>query len=222
MKKTNINKQIVILIGAPGSGKGTQADLLIEKCNLYKLSTGDLLREEISKKNKLSDEIQNCLSTGQLVSDEIILNLVKNKIEKTTTANGYIFDGFPRTSNQCKLLDNILTGFADVNLNIYPIYLKLTKDDVINRISGRIQCRKCNQVFHEITNPPSQNNLCIKNGPCDFFKRDDDNEEVLSKRFDIFNKEIKEILDFYEDLIEIDANNDIKNINDSLCELILE
>ena len=198
----------IVLFGPPGAGKGTQSNKLEKDFNLFKISTGDLLREEIKKNSKLDVEIKSLLDQGSLVSDNIINNLIENILSNKTYFNRLIFDGYPRNLNQAEYLDKTIKKY---NQKITCVFcLKVDENTIIKRIIGRILCSKCGLTFNEFFNPPGKaNHLCdIK-----FLeKRSDDNEKTARDRFTIYNKETLPLCDYYQSqnlLHEIDGANDI-------------
>jgi len=209
----------LLLFGPPGSGKGTQGDILVKKFNLVKISTGDLLREEIKKKTPLGNEINTLISKGNLAPDHIVDNLIEKTISNKNYYNRFIFDGYPRNLNQAKNIDSLLQKSNQKISSV--ISLKIDKDTVTKRILGRIVCSKCGLIFNEYFYPPKKDN---HNCSPDFLKkRSDDNERTISARFDVYLKETVPILDYYQKqnlLREINAMNDIDRISQQICDII--
>jgi adenylate kinase len=213
------NQVNIILLGLPGAGKGTQGNILAKVFNLYKISTGDLLRDEINKKGALINKIKTVIDKGLLVSDDIINNLVENVLSNKNYYNRLIFDGYPRTMNQAKHLDVLVKKY---NQKIsYVFNLKVNKDSIIKRFLGRQVCSKCGLVFNEFYYPSTnENHLC---DPKLLQKRSDDNEETVRNRFDTYTKETSPILNYYRDqnlLHEVDALIDISLISKEICRVI--
>ena len=209
----------IILFGLPGAGKGTQGNILAKVFNLYKISTGDLLRDEINKKGALVNKIKTVIDKGLLVSDDIINNLVENVLSNKNYYNRLIFDGYPRTMNQAKYLDVLVKKY---NQKIsYVFNLKVNKDSIIKRFLGRQVCSKCGLIFNEFYYPSTnENHLC---DPKFLQKRSDDNEETVRKRFDMYAKETSPILNYYRDqnlLHEVDALIDISLISKEIRRII--
>ena len=209
----------IILLGLPGAGKGTQGNILAKVFNLYKISTGDLLRDEINKKGALINKIKTVIDKGLLVSDDIINNLVENVLSNKNYYNRLIFDGYPRTMNQAKHLDVLVKKY---NQKIsYVFNLKVNKDSIIKRFLGRQVCSKCGLIFNEFYYPSTnENHLC---DPKFLQKRSDDNEKTVRKRFDMYTKETSPILNYYRDqnlLHEVDALIDISLISKEICRII--
>ena len=201
----------IILFGPPGAGKGTQADNLVKDYNLFKVSTGDLLREEIKKKTSIGLKIKSPLDQGSLVSDLLITNLLEKVISNKTYSNRMIFDGYPRNLNQVKNLENLLKEY-DQNISCI-LSLKVDLNIIIKRILGRKVCSKCGNVFNDFFNPANSNNH-----RCDIKflqKRPDDSENVIKNRFATYEKETLPILNYYKDkklLHQIDGMNKIDQI----------
>ena len=210
----------VIIFGAPGSGKGTQSQNLVKKFNLYQVSTGDLLRLEIKKKTQVSDKIEKIISQGDLISDDIVNNLLKNVISNPNYRNRIIFDGYPRNINQAKSLELMLNG-DNQSIN-FILFLKISRETVEKRVLGRIVCEKCNKIMNEYLNKEE-----IDNHECgrDYLtKRKDDNQETVVTRYEEYIKKTRPVLDFYSSrsyFHEIDGSQKIQVITDKI-EQILE
>ncbi len=209
----------IILFGPPGAGKGTQSENLVRDFNLFKVSTGDLLREEVKNKSSLGIKIKDIIDKGQLVSDDIIDNLIEKILSNKNYFNKLIFDGYPRNLNQAKNLDSVIKKH---NQRISCVLsLKIEKDIIIKRILGRITCSKCNLTFNEYFFPPTE-----ENHKCDLkflTKRSDDNEHTVENRLETYTKKTLQILDYYQNqklLYEIDGMGDISNIYKEIRQII--
>ena len=201
----------LVLFGPPGACKGTQANNLVKEFNLFKISTGDLLRDEIKKKGPLSEKIKSLIDKGHLVSDKTINDLIEKILSNKNYSNRMIFDGYPRNLNQAKSFD-ILAEKYNQKINCV-LSLKVDKDVIIKRILGRQICSKCGLIFNEFFNPVTK-----KNNNCDSKfnqKRSDDNKKTIRKRFETYFKETLPILNYYQNqnlLYEIDGMGDISII----------
>ena len=184
----------IIMFGPPGAGKGTQADNIVKFYNLYKISTGDLLREEIKNKTNLGIKIKSILEQGLFVSDDIINNLMGKILSDKKFYNRLIFDGYPRNLNQARNLDSLLKKY---NQKISCVLsLNVDKQIIIKRILGRQTCNNCGFIFNEYFNPATN-----KNHSCDpkfLDKRSDDNEGAIVNRFENYISKTLPILDFYK------------------------
>jgi len=209
----------IILFGPPGAGKGTQCDNLAKDLNLYKISTGDLLRKEVKKESTLGIKIKTILDQGRLVSDNIINNLIENILSNKDCFNRLIFDGYPRNFEQVKHLDILIKKY---NQKIsFVLILKVGQDVIIKRIIGRQVCSKCGLVFNEFFNPSTK-----ENHHCDIKflqKRSDDNEKTARNRFETYTKETLPALDYYKNqnlLYEIDGTSHIHEIYKEIRRII--
>lgn len=208
----------VIFIAPPAAGKGTQSSRL-ESLGYLHISTGDMLREEISKKSELGLEIENIIAKGELVSDDIVLKLVQNKLENIDKP--FILDGFPRTYNQVLLLDELLNKLNLLDYEV--IYLDIPLDEALKRALGRLTC-SCGASFHKYipSQMPKAPGICDKCGK-ELISRDDDNEESFKVRFATFLNNIEPIKEFYQDinkLHNVDATLDSDKITEEIKDIL--
>ena len=185
----------IILFGPPGAGKGTQADNIVKNFQLYKISTGDLLRKEIEKKSTLGHKIKNLIDQGHFVSDEVINYLIGNILVNKKYINRMIFDGYPRNLSQAKELDELLKKNSQKLSCV--LSLNVDKEILFKRILGRQNCSICGQIFNEFFNPSTKENH--KCGNKNLIKRTDDNEKTIEKRLTRYTKETLPVLNFYKD-----------------------
>ena len=209
----------IILLGPPGAGKGTQAINIAKKFNLNQISTGELLRNEIINKTDIGKEIENSLSKGNFVTDDVVNKLLKKIITKNNIRNQIIFDGYPRNISQAKNLDSLLIlDNQDIN---YIFFLKVQRNIIEKRILERITCERCNKTFNETYNKNE-----IKKHECGekyLVKRKDDNKEVLINRYDEYMVKTKPVLDFYSTrsyFCEIDASDNIEVISRKIEQIL--
>ena len=209
----------LILLGPPGAGKGTQAKFIAKKFNLYQLSTGDLLREEIKNKTEIGKKIKHVIAHGDFVVDEIVNQLLKTVTTNPSNRNSIIFDGYPRNINQAENLETILN--ADNQSINFILFLKVTREVIEKRILGRITCEKCNKTFNKyLNNEEIEKHKCGNNY---LKKREDDNQEVIITRYDEYMKKTKQVLDFYSPrsyFHEIDGSQKIQAITNKIEQIL--
>jgi len=213
---------IIILFGPPGAGKGTQAALISNKYGIPHIATGDIFRDAISRGTKLGKIAEEYLKRGDLVPDEIVNSIVKERISMDDCKDGFILDGYPRTINQAKALDEILKEMGrDVDL---VINIVVSDENIIKRLSYRRICKVCGAVYHLITNPPKKDEICDKcGGP--LYQREDDKEEVIRNRLLVYRERTKPIIDYYKGkgvLVNVDGNLTIEEVWKQIERLIDE
>jgi adenylate kinase len=192
--KDTMKKNIIILLGPPGSGKGTQAALLKEKLQLPHISTGDLLRTHIKDKTTLGEAAKHYIEAGQLVPDHLIIDMLIKRIQLTDCQNGYILDGFPRTLDQAKVLMIALKNALD---RLVVINFELSDSIIIERMSGRQICSNCSQPYHIQLSPPKEAGICdLCHSP--LIQRKDDHKEVVEKRLQVYHKETAPLINYYK------------------------
>ena len=207
------------MFGPPGAGKGTQATKVVKKFNLHKVSTGDLLREEIKNNTDLGNKIKSMMDTGSLISDNIINDLITKVISNKKFYNRLIFDGYPRNLKQAKNLDSQIKKYKQKISCV--LSLNVDKESIIKRISGRQTCVNCGLIFNEYYYPASS-----KNHSCDpkfLNKRSDDNKKTIINRFETYLNKTLPILDFYKEqnlLHQINGMAKIDQIFDEICGII--
>lgn len=202
----------MVFIGKQGVGKGTYAQRLISEFKIPQLSTGDLLRAEIKSGSGLGKKLEAIMNSGALVSDEIVSEMLEKRLQQADAQNGFILDGYPRTENQAKILDEL----AEKMHKRIDIVLDFVAPDkvLLQRLTGRRQCKQCGAIYHVKNMPSKAEGICDKCGG-QLYQRDDDKEEAIKKRFEAFEKQTKPVLAFYKKqkkLVEIDASGEVEKI----------
>ena len=198
----------LIFLGPPGIGKGTIAKMLAKHLKVPHVSSGDIIREEIRLKTKSGIEVNSFVEKGLLIPDDIVIELIKDRLKKDDCKNGIIFDGFPRTIPQAEHLDK-----AGIKIN-KVINFTASEKTIIERISGRRICKKCNAIYHITNIPPEVEGICDKCGG-ELFQRDDDKEEVVKKRLKVYQQQTEPLIDLYnkkEILVDIETEQPIPDI----------
>lgn len=184
----------IVLLGAPGAGKGTQAKKLIEKYPLPQISTGDLLRAAVAAGTALGKEAKSYMDKGELVPDSVVLGMVQERLRQDDCKKGYILDGFPRNTKQAEALDAML---ASLNMPLTAaLSVDVPFDDLMKRLTGRRTCTACGQMYNIYFNPPKKEGLCDKCGGT-LFQRDDDKEETIKKRLEVYNAQTAPLIEYY-------------------------
>jgi adenylate kinase len=185
----------IILFGPPGAGKGTQADMLAERFSLAKLSTGDMLRAAVAGGSPIGKELKAVMDAGKLVSDDLIISIIRERIKQADCAKGFILDGFPRTIPQAEALDAMLAAEA-LKLD-HVIELKVDDAALVERISGRFSCAKCGAGYHDHFKQTKQAGVCDVCGATEFKRRDDDKPETVAKRLEAYYAQTAPVLPYY-------------------------
>ena len=185
----------IILFGSPGVGKGTQAKILSSKFNIAHISTGDILRQAVKDKTPLGVQAQAILNRGELVPDNIMVGLIKDTLQKPDCKNGFILDGFPRTVPQAEALKKL---FTDLNIiRVFLIAITANEEELVKRLTSRRACRQCGTIF--TLNEIKERKICpVCKAENSFYQRDDDTEEVIRRRMEVFRSSTKPVLDYYE------------------------
>ena len=185
----------LVLLGAPGAGKGTQAKKLIETYGIPQISTGDILRKAVADGTPLGKEAKSYMDKGELVPDSVVIGLVKERIAQDDCKKGYILDGFPRNTAQAEVLDKVLAEMGaplDTALSV-----DVGKDVLMKRLTGRRTCRKCQQMYNIYFSLPKKEGVCDKCGG-ELFQRDDDKEETIRKRLDVYDAQTAPLMEYYK------------------------
>jgi adenylate kinase len=185
----------IILLGAPGAGKGTQADIIKEKLHIIKLSTGDMLRETAASGSELGNKLQSIMMAGQLVPDGIMIDMIDKRISLPDCRQGFILDGFPRTLEQAEALDLLLTQRGK-KINAV-IEIRVDDEVIIQRITGRFSCAQCGKGYHEEFVTPKKAGVCDACGSTEFLRRKDDSIETVSKRLKTYHAQTSPLLPYY-------------------------
>lgn len=202
----------LVLLGPPGAGKGTQASAIIEKYNIPHISTGDILRSNIKEGTDLGKKAKAYMDKGQLVPDELVVSIVKDRLLEDDCKNGFLLDGFPRTVNQAEALDEEL---ANMKLKLdHVINIEVESSELIKRAIGRRICKECGATYHIEFNPPKEEGKCdICNG--ELYQRDDDTEETVSRRIEVYLKETSPLIDYYTKkgiIFSVDGKQSIEGV----------
>lgn len=185
----------LILLGPPGCGKGTQAKRLTEKYQIPQISTGDILREAVKQKTRLGMEAKNFMNAGKLVSDEVVIGIIQDRLKQSDCGDGFILDGFPRTVVQAEALDKTL---ATMQKKIeHALSITVEDEELLGRLTGRRTCRSCGAMYHVRFNPPKKEGVC---DACsgELYQRDDDKEETIRNRLNVYNQQTAPLIDYYQ------------------------
>ncbi|MGD9143332.1 MAG: adenylate kinase [Dehalococcoidia bacterium] len=203
----------IILLGAPGAGKGTQAVMLSEKLNLVQVASGDLFRQALRDETELGLKAKEYMDKGQLVPDEITIQMVMERLAAPDCRNGAILDGFPRNLSQAEALDKELEKQSKMIDKV--VYIKVSEGELMKRLGGRWICRNCQTPYHEVDSPPKVAGVCDRCGG-ELYQRDDDNEETIKKRLKVYFAETSPLIDYYTHagkLLEIDGEGGTDEVN---------
>ncbi len=210
----------IIMLGAPGAGKGTQAEMICEKYSLPHISTGDIFRANIKNGTELGMEAKKYMDQGLLVPDELTVKILLDRVAKDDCKNGYVLDGFPRTIPQAEVLDKALTELNDkVD---YAINVDVPDENIINRMSGRRACVTCGATYHVVYAPTKTEGVCDKCG-ANLILRDDDKPETVKNRLDVYHKQTQPLIDFYSKkgvLKEVDGTKKMDEVFASIVSIL--
>ena len=210
----------LVFLGAPGVGKGTQAEMVAAKLAIPKISTGDLLRTGVAQKTPLGLEAQQYMTRGELVPDNVVIGLVAEKIASSECEKGFILDGFPRTILQADALSRILQE-QDVTLD-RVIYFVIPREEVVRRLSGRRSCSACSAVYHVDYVPPKQEGRCDECGAA-LVQRSDDKRETVESRLVVYEEQTSPLIDYYQEkhvLAELDGSGSVEEVQERLSALL--
>ncbi len=210
---------VIVIMGAPGAGKGTQSRLLSEKFNYPQIATGDILRTMAKEDTALGKGIKSTLAAGNLVSDEVLTSVILERTSQADCADGYILDGFPRTLKQAELLENLV---EKQNKKILLVRVKVPRDVLMNRLTGRRTCPQCGEIYNIHYKPPKQKDICDLDGAI-LTERADDNESVVSRRLETYIQSTMPLFNYYEvsgRMVAIDGEQPVDVIFDQLSQLL--
>ena len=218
-----IKSAVLILLGPPGAGKGTQARMLEEKFGFVQLSTGDLLRAAVAAGTQAGQQAKAAMDSGGLVSDEIVLAILKDRLTEPDTKKGIILDGFPRTDGQAAALDALL---ADQGMQINAaISLEVDDAAMVDRVAGRYTCAKCGEGYHDSFKQPAVAGVCDKCGATEFKRRADDNAETVGARLEAYHAQTAPLISYYQGkgaLQRVDAMGEIDRIAEDLAAIVTQ
>ncbi len=210
----------LVLLGPPGAGKGTQASAIVKKYNIPHISTGDIFRENIKQGTELGKKAKEYIDKGLLVPDDIVVSIVKDRILEEDCKKGFLLDGFPRTLNQGEALDDEL---SQMNLKLDKVInINVEKEVLIERTIGRRICKDCGATYHIKFNPPVKEGICDNCGG-KLYQRDDDTQETIEKRIEVYQKQTKPLIDYYTKkglILNVDGTKKISEIFDEIVEAL--
>ncbi|MFD1344792.1 adenylate kinase [Litorisediminicola beolgyonensis] len=212
---------VLILLGPPGAGKGTQARKLEQRFGLVQLSTGDMLRAAVKEGTEAGREAKAVMQRGDLVSDEIVLAILSDRLDQPDTAKGVILDGFPRTTGQAEALDGLLSRKGQ-ELSA-AVSLEVDDEAMVERVSGRFTCAKCGEGYHDSFKTPETDGVCDQCGGTEMTRRADDNAETVRSRLKAYHEQTAPLIAFYDakgKLVRIDAMGEIETIADDLAAIV--
>ena len=212
--------KIIVLIGAPGAGKGTQARLLQERRGIPQISTGDMFRELKTLATPFAREVQEIMKAGKYVPDEKTSQMVRDRTSRDDTREGYILDGYPRTIGQVEYLENLA---KEQGHEIEAIEVDVPRDELMKRLTGRRSCPVCGEIYNVYSKPPKNDNVCDQHPDTQLIHRADDNEESVSTRLATYDEQTKPLLDYYEKsgrLKKVDGTGDVEQIYRELEDLV--
>lgn len=212
----------IIMLGAPGAGKGTQAKKIAEKYGIPHISTGDIFRANIKNGTELGKKAKTYMDEGLLVPDELVVDLVVDRVQQEDCKNGYVLDGFPRTIPQADALDKALAELGEKM--DYAINVEVPDENIVNRMSGRRACVGCGATYHIVHAPTKEENICDTCGG-DLILRDDDKPETVLKRLGVYHEQTQPLIQYYTDkniLVEVDGTVDLEDVFKAIVNILGE
>jgi adenylate kinase len=210
----------LVLLGPPGSGKGTQAERLNEQLGLPHVASGDLFRENIGNETELGLLAKGYIDRGQLVPDDVTIAMVRERLQQPDCDDGVILDGFPRTLAQAEAFDEILASTGRTLAGV--LYINVPDEELVRRLSGRRICRQCQTPYHMTFSPPAEEGVCDECGG-ELYQRDDDRPETVRARLRVYHEQTAPLIDYYRQvglLVEVDGFGDIETVNAALLDAI--
>ena len=212
----------IIMLGAPGAGKGTQAKMIADKYSIPHISTGDIFRANIKNGTELGKKAKTYMDQGLLVPDELVVDLIMDRFQEADCANGYVLDGFPRTIPQAEALDKALNAIGEkVD---YAINVEVPDENIVRRMSGRRACVGCGATYHIVYNPTKTEGICDRCGK-ELILRDDDKPETVEKRLKVYHEQTQPLIDYYGKkgvLKEVDGTVDMNDVFTAIVEILGE
>jgi adenylate kinase len=210
----------IVLLGPPGAGKGTQAQIICEKYDLAHISSGDLFRENLKNETELGKLAQSYMNRGELVPDDVTISMVRDRLNREDCREGALFDGFPRTPAQADALQRMLKEFSG-SVTLVP-YIAVPEEVLVERLSGRWTCRANGHVYHEKFNPPAVPEVCDLDGS-ELYQREDDKPETVKNRIAVYQEQTAPLITYYREkglLVEIDGTKPIETVSAELLQAI--
>jgi adenylate kinase len=213
----------LVLLGAPGAGKGTQAKLLAKNVGLTHVSSGDLFRENIKNQTELGKLAKSFIDKGELVPDDVTIKMVEDRLSREDCDKGAILDGYPRTTAQAKALDGILAEMCDGQINLVP-FVKVPEEVLMARLTGRWTCKTCGHIYHTLFNPPKQDGICDLDG-AELYQRPDDTPETVANRIKVYLEQTAPLIEYYREkgvLVEVNGDQGIEEVNQAILDFLPE
>ncbi len=210
----------IVLLGAPGAGKGTQAKKLVEKYGIPQISTGDILRKAVADGTPLGKEAKAYMDKGELVPDSVVIGLVKERLTRDDCKKGFILDGFPRNTAQAEVLDKVLEE-TNIPLQV-ALCVDVDMDILMKRLTGRRTCRQCGQMYNIYFSPSQKEGVCDKCGG-ELYQRDDDKEETIRRRLEVYEAQTAPLIEYYKNkgiLKTVEGTGDIDEIFAKICSIL--
>lgn len=210
----------IVLLGAPGAGKGTQAKIIAQRRNIAHVASGDLFRKHLGEGTELGKLAKTYMENGQLVPDDVTIKMVLERIGEPDAAGGYVLDGFPRTVAQAEALDAAL-AIRGQALDVVPL-VEVDTEELVRRLAGRWICRECQTPYHEVTAPPKQPGVCDSDGG-ELYQRDDDKPAVVRTRLETFERQTAPLIDYYEKqgkLVRVHGQQEVEKVTADLLDSV--